>query len=231
VNRLFQFVDSWLAPGILLTTWVLMYATSNMHGIAVVVTLGAFIVVVALWAGYRELRVHAAASRHAAQGEPDELLALSEKEIGRRWTAKRRAPFHLYRAIALQQRGAWSEMRAALASPDLDRPGAWSKLRAALRVAALVEQGDVAAARSLLDRELADVRDSAVAREATARVLIAEGRAAEAAPMLEALSKDVRLGPAPRATAKALLARAQNAPVSTSPAPPSTGSGASDTPR
>ena len=84
MNRLFQFVDSWLVPGILLTTWVLMYATSNMHGIAAVVTLGAFVVVVALWAGYRELRVHAAASRHAAQGEPEELLALAEKEIARR---------------------------------------------------------------------------------------------------------------------------------------------------
>jgi len=261
VNKLFKFVDSWLVPGILILTWVLMYVTSNLHGIAAVVALAAFGVVVALWAGYRELRVHAAASRHAAQGEPHELLELAERELGRRWRARRRVPFHLYRSVAHQQLGEWEESKAALGHPDLagihEGPRGWQVLYAAQRVALVAQSGDAKQARHLYDSELGAVAESLVAREARARVLIAEGKEAEALPILEQLRKDIRCGPAARATSRWLMSRClddaearraavreaahiapklwfaladQNAPVNARPAPPSTGSGSSDTP-
>jgi len=208
VNRIFRIVDSWLVPGVLIVTWVLMYVTSNVHGIAAVVTLGAFAIVVALWATYRELRVHAAASRHAAQGEPDELIALAERELGRRWRARGRVPFHLYLAIGHQQRGEWSDARAALASPDLARAGGgWARLLLVQRIAVLAQAGDVREARRLLDQQVKPAGPSILAREAEARVLIGEGRLDEALALLQELAKDMRIGPAMRATTRWLASR------------------------
>lgn len=219
MNRLFKLVDSYLIPIILLSTWLLMFASAKLRGLPAIAALLAFGVVVVLWASYRELRAHAAASRHAAQGEPEELLALADAQLARRWTVRSRIPFHLYRSIAHHLRGDRAAARDALDAADLSRihtkaGRSWRILHAAQRIALLADTGDAAEARRILERELqpqlrfvpgagADV----IATEAEARVLVAEGRPADALPRLERLARDVRLGPAPRAVAHLLRAR------------------------
>lgn len=214
MNRFVRIVDRWLIPFILGLTWVLMFATAGVRGIAAVVLLLGFAVVVILYAAYKELRVHAAASRHASQGDPDELLALAEREIAGRWLARSRVSFHIYRSIALQQKGQADEARVALAAADLDRLGGksrrtWGILHAAQRINLLVEAGDAVAAREVLERDLEPhlrlvpgAGAAVIGDEARARVLYAEGKLDEAVPIFERLGKDIRLGPSTRAVCR-----------------------------
>jgi len=211
VKTFFRALDTWIIPGVLILTWLMLIATSDVGGIAAVFTLFAFGMVMVLWATYRELRVHAAASRLAAQGQPDELIALAEGEIARRWFPRSRVPFHIYASIAHQLRGDWDEARRALAAADLRRLGgrsqrSWGILHAAQRINVLAEAGDAAEARRVLEQDLlpairfvpgAGAR--VIADEAEARVLLAEGRRDAALPTYEKLAKDIRLGPATRA--------------------------------
>ena len=211
MNRLLRALDTWVIPGFLLLTWLLLFLTSNVRGVAAVVTLIAFGLVVVLWATYRELRVHASASRHAAQGEPEELLALADRELGKRLFPRSRVPFHLYRSIAHQLRGEWGQARAALDASDLARMGSrarrtWGILHAGQRINLLAEEGDAAGARRVLEQELLPhlrfvpgAGAKVIADEAEARVLLAEGRTDAALLTFEKLATDVRLGPATRA--------------------------------
>jgi hypothetical protein len=210
VNRLARALDTWVIPLVLVLTWVMLFASSNVRGIPAVITLFAFGLVVVMWRAYRELRVHASASRHAAQGEPDELLALADKEIARRWFPKSRVPFHIYRSIAYQQRGEWAQARKALEAAELAKMGSrtrrsWGMLHDAQRINLLAEEGDAAGARRVLEDQLlpalrfvpgAGAR--VIADEAEARVLLAERRFDAALPTYEKLAKDVRLGPSTR---------------------------------
>lgn len=214
MNTLFRLVDRWVVPFVLGLTWVLLIATSDVSGVAVVATLFGFAIVVVLYAAYKELRVHAAASRHAAQGDPDELLALAEREIASRWLPRSKVPFHIYRSIALQQKGQLDEARVALTAADLDRLGgrsrrSWGILHAAQRINLLTEAGDAAAAREVLERDLEPhlryvpgAGAEVIGAEARARVLYAEGKLDEALPIFERLGKDVRLGPSTRAVCR-----------------------------
>ena len=211
MNALARALDTWVIPALLVLTWLLLFTSSNVQGVAAVITLFAFGLVVVLWSTYKELRVHAAASRHAAQGDPDELLKLAEREIDRRILVRRRAPFHIYRSIAHQQRGEWEEARKALAASDLQRIGgrtrrSWSMLHDAQQINLLAEEGDAAGARRVLEEQLLPALRfvpgagaKVIADEAEARVLLAERRFDAALPTFEKLAGDVRLGPSTRA--------------------------------
>ena len=211
MNKLARAIDTWVIPLVLVLTWVMLFASSNVRGIPAVITLFAFGLVVVMFRAYRELRVHAAAARHAAQGDPDELSALADREIEKRWTTKSRAPFHIYRSIAFQLRGEWGEARKALDAADLKRIGgrarrSWSMLHDAQRINLLAEEGDAAGARRVLEQDLLPMLRfvpgagaKVIADEAEARVLLAERRFDAALPTYDKLAKDVRLGPATRA--------------------------------
>jgi hypothetical protein len=211
VNRLARAIDTWVIPLVLVLTWVMLFASSNVRGIPAVITLFAFGLVVVMFRAYRELRIHAASARHAAQGDPDELLALAERELSRRWTPRSRAPFHIFRSIAYQLRGEWAEARKALDAADLKSVGnrarrSWSMLHDAQRINLLAEEGDAAGARRVLEQELLPMLrfvpgagSKVIADEAEARVLLAERRFDAALPTFDKLARDVRLGPATRA--------------------------------
>ncbi len=211
MNRLARAIDTWVIPLVLVLTWVMLFVSSNVRGIPAVITLFALGLVVVMFRAYRELRAHAAASRHAAQGEPDELLRLADAEIARRWTPRSRVPFHIYRSIAMQQRGEWEPARKALEASELKKMGSrtrrsWSMLHDAQLINLLAEEGDAAGARRVLEEQLLPALRfvpgagaKVIADEAEARVLLAERRFDAALPTFEKLARDVRLGPSTRA--------------------------------
>jgi tetratricopeptide (TPR) repeat protein len=219
MTTFFRIVDSLVIPLVLVLTWVILVLTADIRGLPLIVTLLAFGMVMLLWATYRELRTHAAASRMAANGEPDQLLALADRELARRLWPRGKVPFHLYRSMAYALAGDGDEARRALDATHLDLLGSrarrqWGILHAAQRIALLGEAGDAAAARRALDDDLRPMLRfvpgagaAVIAREAEARVLFAEGQLDDARPLFEQLAKDVRLGPAPRAIARHFAAR------------------------
>ena len=138
--RFFRVIDTYAVPAILVSTYLVLIATSEMSRGIAVLTLFMLAGVIALWLAYRELRLHAAASRLASIGEPDELMVLAEKELDRRLLERSKVPFRIYVSIAYQLRGEWDEARRALARVDLGKLGGrtrrtWSLLHAAQRVA------------------------------------------------------------------------------------------------
>jgi hypothetical protein len=204
-------LDSVVVPALIVLTWLIFVLTSDVHGVAAFVMLGAFLLVVFLWFTYRELRVHAAASRMAANGEPDELLELADKQIARRLTRRGRIPFHIYRSIAFEMRGDREASGTALEAVELDRlrgagRASWGVLHAAQRIGLAADAGDAATARQVLEQDLrpsiARVSSSGaevLALECEARVLFVEGKHDEALPIFEKLGKNIRLGQSTRA--------------------------------
>jgi hypothetical protein len=202
MKRLLAVLDNIVIPGILVLTWVILYLTSNVRGIAAAVVAGAFLMVVFLYVTYRELRTHAGASRMAANGEADDLLELADRQIARRWTERGRLPFHIYRSIALEAKGDLVGARRAL-EPAAAARGSWAVLRAAQRVGLAPHPAE---ARAIYEEELVPAVRAApgagseiLAAEAHAKVLLGEGRFEEARPIFEKLAKDVRVGATVRA--------------------------------
>jgi hypothetical protein len=220
VKRLFDLLDTWIVPGLLVATYIILIGTSDMPPWVAVMTLVMLGGVVALWLAFRELRLQAALSRLAAIGEPDELLALVERALGARMFERGKVALHVYAGIAHRLKGDDAAAERALDQAELARLPAgsrrtWTVIAGAQRVALAARAGNAADARAIYDADVAPVRAPgtagpgalAVADEALAWVLVAEGKRAEARPLAEKLSKDVRLGAATRATAKHLLGR------------------------
>ncbi len=217
MKRFLEIVDTWAVPILLIATYAILIASSEMPpwiaGLTLVMLLG----VLVLWLGMRALRLRAALSRLAAQGEPDELLALLARSQRKRWSAGGAAALATYAAIAHRLRGDPDAAHAALARVDVSRLRGAARRRWALRVsvervALAAHAGRAAEARAIYDAEIApgrldrgrDVR--ALADEALAWVLVAEGNLAEAQPHATLLARDMRLGPAVSATGRWLLA-------------------------
>jgi tetratricopeptide (TPR) repeat protein len=215
MSNFFKVVDAVLIPVVLLATWLILFLTADVRGLAAVVTLIAFGAVLVLWLTYRQLRTHAAASRMAAQGEPRELIALAERELGRRLTPRSKVPFHLYRSIGHSLLGEAEAARQALAPVEpIDLGRSWGLLVAAQQVALDADAGDAAAARKRLDetvvpllRKLPGAGVEVIGVEAEARVLFAEGKLDEARAKFEKLARDIRLGPATRAICRHFVGR------------------------
>ncbi len=217
MDTIFRVLDSYFVPVLVALAYAGLIATSDMTPAMMALTLGFFGIVLLLWSGFRELRLHAIASRHAAVGEPDELLALAEKQVTRRLRAKTRVPFQIYIAMAHELRGDRDAAKTALAATDLDllHPKVrrtWGAIHASLRITLLTRDGDAAGARKVLEESLRPFLKyipgagaEVILREAEARVLLAEAKPDEARPMFEALAKDIRLGPATRAACLYLL--------------------------
>ncbi|MEZ4365737.1 MAG: hypothetical protein R2939_05555 [Kofleriaceae bacterium] len=204
-------------PVLMVAAYLALISTSDVSGWVTVAVLLVMGVVTLLWLLFRELSVHAALTRAAAIGLPDEVLARADAELARRWTRATRAPFQVYRAIGHELRGDFAAALAALAEVDAralagGRRG-WGLLAARTEIAARLELGEIAAARAAFDQHFAapPASTTVVGRELAARLRLAEGDAAGAAPELQALARDVRLGPAARAVALLCVARCGDA--------------------
>lgn len=178
-----------------------------------------FVVVLGLWIAFRRLRVHAAASRLVAIGRPDELEKLVERELPRRWTPGTRAPLRVFAAMGRNLEGKFAEARAELDKAGIrlgskDSPG-WQLLWAAADVHARTGMGDLAGAKASFAKGIAPHLRGAMTgpvqllvEECQARIALAEGDARRARELVAPMTKDIRLGPAARAQAHALLAEA-----------------------
>ncbi len=209
--------EAWLAPFALAGLYAALVLNSAAGRTAQVVAAMFFVALILLWFGVRRLRVHAAASRLAAIGQPDELLALVERELPRRLTAGTRAPLHVFAAMAHNLRGAPAAARRALDAAGIVPGGkalrSWQFLWATADVHARCTTGDLAGARTTFARAIEPMNRvgsggvELMAMEALARIRLAEGEPATARELVAPMVKDVRLGPAARGQLHALLAQ------------------------
>jgi hypothetical protein len=170
--------------------------------------------VVVIWIVFRLLVEQTALARAVASGDAARILAITDRQLERKRGEAARAPYLVYRAFAQESRG---EHAAALATLGDAHPAdsGLQLLAAALRVLALVETGDVAAARRTCDGELAPLAAKLDARLhaaphihasfARGRLLLAEGNTDEARAQLGRVVDDIRAGAAIRARARELV--------------------------
>ena len=215
-----RMLTTWAVPVLIGLAYVGLVRTSGVHGWVAVAVLLVLVVVALLWLMFREMTVHAALSRAAAIGEPDQLQAMAQAQADRRWTRTSRMPFQLYVAMSHELRGEWAEalvvldeVRSVVGLPT--RP--WGLVAARIEIAARLELGDIEAARTVHAASFASARPSPgspaelFARESAAKLALAEGDPASALPTFVALGANPRVGPAARSVALLHVARCHDA--------------------
>ncbi len=216
LKRVFHITDGVVIPLIIAAAFALLFIEGQPKGVAAIMFILATAVMIGLWNLMRELRAHASATRFAAIGEADELIAFAKEEIERRYTDRSRAPFWVYLALGHQLRGDPDAASGALDTAEEFRSlkPAWRLLAATARVGLLVERGDAAGARAYYEQRIATPAQRMsgpgvrlLAAESEARVRFAEGDVAGARPMFEKMCGDIRLGPSTRALAHWYAAR------------------------
>ena len=221
-HRKWVVISRWLIPCMMLVSYALLVYTADTDlGGALWIGLG-FSGVLICWAAYRIAMAQGALARAAAVGDADRLLEETEARLARARRPAARAHYEVYRALAYDARGDWPDALASLDRAKLDAlpPNArrpWDIYAAAVRVAAYVETGRVAEARTVLDRDLAGLdRGQAprlaahaylLARLAHGRVLAAEGATDAALDVLQRVIDDLRAGDSARAIAHHVAAR------------------------
>jgi hypothetical protein len=222
-RKAIELLGSLAVPVTMTAAYVILILVSDVAGVARWLLLLALGAVLVIWVLFRELRSHAAISRMLAVGEPDEVIRIAEAELGKRLTTKGKVPFWIYLAGGHELRGDWAEARLALDKTPLAAVPArtrdtWGLLHASYDVACRLETGDAAGARKVFDDVIAPAAKRTrgpgielLVAEGTARLALVEGDPASARDTFQKLARDVRLGPAPRAIAHALAARAADA--------------------
>ncbi|CAN5542723.1 hypothetical protein BH11MYX1_BH11MYX1_29250 [soil metagenome] len=201
-GKLWQFIASWFVPAIMTIAYIVLALTSETDATGWAwMSIGLAFVLVMWWL-FRTLTKSAALTRAIAIGDVGRITQIDGRPI--------------YRAIAHELHGQWSEALAALATVTPIKPRDRVQL-ATVKIGALVETGEVAKARELLatlEPELArlDPRLESewhiAARLATGKVLAAERRNSEALAVLQKVIDDIRAGPQVRAIAHHYAARA-----------------------
>ena len=208
--------DAVAVPAALVLIYVTFSLTSNAQGIAQVLAAMFMFVALAMWLGFRRLRVHAAAARYAGIGEPEPLLALADEELARRWLSTGTMSLQIYRAMAFNQLGrptdALAALKAAGVTPGKRKSRSWQLLWGAADVEARTRLGDAAGARATYEQVVKPFTlllpgrgIELIATECEARVLLAEGDAAGAKALVGLGLKDIRLGPGARAQLYAIV--------------------------
>jgi hypothetical protein len=199
---------SWLIPLMMTGAYVVLIMTSDVDATGAAWEAIGLGFVLVLWFLFRVLTEDAAMARAVDIGDADLVIELADFQLKRRRSASRRAPFHVYRALAYDVRGDW---KAALAELDRAEPrGNWRALAATVRVSALAETGRTEEARKLFDAELAGrvvtrvMQVDILTRLAEARLRRAEGDREGATKVLDRLVDDVRAGSGIRDRARAL---------------------------
>ncbi len=169
--------------------------------------------VVVIWLVFQILIDQTALARAVAAADAPRILAITERQLARKRGDAARGPALVYRAFAEELRGDHAAVLETLAKAKPSQPGL-QLLGAALRVLALVETGDVAAARRVCNDELEplaaklDLRLHAAphiqANLARGRLLLAEGARDEANRQLKKVVDDIRASNSLRARAREL---------------------------
>ncbi len=208
--------DAVVVPLALVLVYVTFSVTSNAEGIAQVLAAAFMFIALAMWLGFRRLRVHAAAARFAGIGEPEALLALADEELARRWLTAGKMSLQVYRAMAFNQLGRPEDARAALklagVTPGKRDSRSWQLLWGAADIEARTRLGDAAGARATFEQAVKPFTMllpgrgiELIATECEARVRLAEGDAAGAKALVTPGLKDIRLGPGARAQLYAIV--------------------------
>jgi hypothetical protein len=216
-GRLWTLIASWFVPVIMTGAYIALAMLADTDAIG----LGWFgiglLFVLCIWYLFRQLTQTAALSRAMAVGDAESLLEISTHALASRF-AFGRSELVLYQAVAHELRGEWADALAAVERARIS-PTANKRLRVlaqTVTIESLVETGELAKARGVLETELAplanalndriDARLVVAARLAQGRVLVAE-HDPEGRALLQRVIDDVRAGEATRARAKELLAR------------------------
>jgi hypothetical protein len=210
-------IASWFVPLIMTGAYVALALLADTDAIG----LGWFgiglLFVLCVWYMFRMLTQTAALSRALAVGESDAILEITTHALAQK-LAVGRAQLVLYQAAAYELRGQWPDVLAKVDEAKLG-PSSKKRLRvlaASLKITALVESGDPARARSVLDAELAPIASTLNPRLdaqlvissklARGRVLVAEGKRDDGRAVLQQVIDDVRTGASMRERAKQLQA-------------------------
>jgi hypothetical protein len=223
-----RILQSWGVPVVMTGAYaVLMWSSDTDTTGKAWMAIGLAMVLVVWWL-FRTLTAVAALSRAVAVGDVVRTLELVDEQLPRRKQPAARAPLFVARARALELRGDWAGVIAALDAAAISkisekqRP-TWQIFGASARIGALLETGEVADAKRILETELVPATtalDPRVHRTsqlhvslAIGRVAAAEGRPDEAKPLLQAVLDDIHAGGALRALAHFYLARIETEPV------------------
>ena len=213
--------DAIVVPGALVLVYVTFTVTSDATGAARVLAAMFMFIALAMWMGFRRLRVHAAAARYAGIGEPEPLLALADEELARRWLPTGTMSLQIYRAMAFNQLArptdALAALKAAGVTPGKRKSRSWQLLWGAADIEARTRLGDAAGARATYEQVVKPFTMlmpgrgiELIAAECEARVRLAEGDAAGAKALVAPHLKDMRLGPGARAQLYAILAASED---------------------
>jgi hypothetical protein len=209
------FIASWFVPMIMTGAYIVLALLADTDAIDSGWLGIGLLFVLCLWWMFRALTRTAALSRALAVGDSDALLEISTHALRGRFVVGR-TELLLYQAAAYELRDDWPRALAKVAEVDLGPTGKKRPrvLAASVKIAGLVETGEVAEARAVLDGELAplaatlnpriDAQLAIAAKLARGRVLAAEGDA-EARTVLQQVIDDVRAGAATRERAQALV--------------------------
>jgi tetratricopeptide (TPR) repeat protein len=200
---IWTFIASWFVPVTMTIAYVLLALTSETDLIGWAwMSLGLAFVLV-LWWMFRALTHTASMARAIAVGDAERVLEIDD------------AP--LYRAVAHELRAEWTQALRALAEAT-PRSARDQVLAVTTKIAALVETGEVARARDVLDTELAnplaklnprmDAASHIAALLARGRVLTAERSHDDALALLQQVIDDIRTGSSTRALAHHYASRA-----------------------
>lgn len=223
-----RILQSWGVPVMMAGVYgVLMWSSETDNTGKAWMAIGLAMVLV-LWWLFGTLTATAALSRSLNVGDTKTTVELVDGLLARKKQPAVRAPLLVARARALELRGDWAGVLAALDQADVSaiaepQRASWQVFAAATRIGALTETGKVADARRLVGSEL----DPAAAKLdrrtdraallhaplARGRVAAAEGATEEARPLLQAVLDEVHSGGAARALAHFYLARIESEPV------------------
>jgi hypothetical protein len=196
-------IASWFVPAMMTTAYFIFALTSEADTSGWIwMSLGLGFVL-CLWWMFRVLTRSAAMARAIAVGDTERIVEID--------------PSPLYAGIAHELDGKWADALRDVARVTSTKPRERS-LAAVVKIGALVETGEVAKARTVLDTELApplakvdarlDAQVHLLASLARGRVLAAERANAEARQVLHKVIADIRTGARARAIAHHYAARA-----------------------
>ncbi len=217
-----RFLQSWGVPVMMTGVYgVLMWSSETDNTGKAWMAIGLAMVLVVWWL-FRTLTAVASLSRSVAVGDARRTLELVDEQLPRKKSPAARAPLLVARAQALELRGDWAGVLAALDEvdlrgiPDRLRPS-WTIVASTVRIGALVETDRIADAKRVLETEVEPAaaaldprvdRSSKLLRSlAAGRIAATEGNGAEARALLQAVLDDIHAGGASRALAHFYLAR------------------------
>jgi hypothetical protein len=223
-----RLLQSWGVPVMMTGVYgVLMWSSETDNTGKAWMAIGLAMVLVVWWL-FRTLTATAALSRSINVGDTKTTLELVDEQLARKKQLAVRARLLVSRARALELRGDWSGVLAALDEADLSaiaepQRASWQILAASARIGALTETGRVTDARRLIASELTPAAaklDRRTDREAflhiplaNGRLAVAEGAVDTAKPLLQAVLDDVHAGGAVRSLAHFYLARIESEPA------------------